>query len=79
MAIKSKTQRDYLRTEATIELPADVSQVDELLRAAKTDGKMIVLYNKGYVQGINVEQNTKLSDVKSAQIRKMLEVEDKVL
>lgn len=79
MTIKTKVQRDYLRTEASIELPADVSQVDEILRAAKTDGKMVVLYNKGYVQGINIEQNTKISENKTEKIRAMLEVEDKVL
>jgi hypothetical protein len=79
MAIKVKVQRDYLRTEASIDLPAQVAEVDELLRAAKTDGKMVVLYNKGYIQGINIEQNEKLSDSMSAEIRTMLNVGDKEL
>jgi hypothetical protein len=79
MAIKIKVQRDMLRTEASIELPADVSQVDELLRATKTNGKMVVLYNNGYVQGINVEQNTKVSEAKSTQIRSILKLEDEEL
>jgi hypothetical protein len=76
MAIKIKVQRDYLLTEASIELAADVSQVDEILKASKTNGKMIVLYNQGCVQGINVEQRTKLSDVKAEKIREMLKLED---
>lgn len=79
MAIKIKVQRDMLRTEASIELPADVSQVDELLRATKTNGKMVVLYNNGYVQGINVEQNTKVSEAKSTKIRSILKLEDEEL
>ncbi len=79
MALKIKVQKDQLRTEASIELPAQVSEVDELLRAAKTDGKMIVLYNNGYIQGINIEQNTKIAESKTAKIRALLEVDDKVL
>ena len=79
MAVKIKVQRDYLRTEASVCLPVQVSEVDELLRAAKTDGKMIVLYNNGFVQGINVEQNSKLSDTKSEEVRKLIAVEDKLL
>jgi len=76
MAIKIKVQRDYLLTEASIELAADVSQVDEILKASKSNGKMIVLYNQGCVQGINVEQRTKLSDAKAEKIREMLKLED---
>jgi sulfur carrier protein ThiS len=79
MAIKVKVQRDFLRTEASVELPASVSQVDELLRATKTNGKMVVLYNNGYIQGINVEQNSKISESKSAEIRSMLGVSDATL
>jgi hypothetical protein len=76
MAIKIKVQRDFLRTEASVELPADVSQVDELLKATKTNGKMVVLYNQGFIQGINIEQNEKLSEAKSSKVRTLLDVED---
>jgi hypothetical protein len=79
MAIKIKVQRDVLRTEATIELPADVSQVDEILKATKTSGKMIVLYNDGFIQGINIEQNQKIPESKSSHIRTILKLEDKEL
>jgi hypothetical protein len=79
MAIKIKVQRDVLRTEATIELPADVSQVDEILKAAKTDGKMVVLYNNGFIQGINIEQNQKIPETKAAHIRTILKLGDKEL
>lgn len=79
MAIKIKVQRDNYQTEVTIELPADVSQVDEILKATKTNGKMVVLYNGGAVQAINVEQRTKINEAKAAQIRKILEIDDTVL
>jgi hypothetical protein len=79
MAIKIKVQRDYLRTEATIELPAHVADVDELLRATKTNGKLVILYNEGHIQGINIEQNTKLTGDKSAEVRAIVDVADKKL
>jgi len=74
MTIKVKVQKDYLRTEASIELPADVAQVDSLLKATKTNGKMVVLYNEGHIQGINVEQNTKITEGKTDEIREMLKI-----
>jgi hypothetical protein len=77
MAIEIKVQRDFLRTEASITLPANVSDVDEIMRATKTNGKMVVLYNQGYVQGINIEQNTKVPEGKSEEIRQILNVETK--
>lgn len=76
MSIKIKVQRDLLRTEATVELPAEVSEVHEELKAMKTDGKMVVLYNKGHVQGINIEQNSKMSEADSAETRARLGVKD---
>ena len=76
MSVKAKIQKDYLQTEVSIELPADVSQVDQLLRATKTNGKMVVLYNDGHIQGINVEQRTKIVEPKSTKIRELLAVDD---
>jgi len=79
MAINISVQRDYLRTEASVSLPAQVAEVDELLRATNTDGKLIVLYNKGYIQGINIEQNEKIPETKTSQIRTILKLGDKEL
>jgi CBS domain-containing protein len=79
MGIKITVQKDYLRTEASIFPHTPVSDVDELLRATKTNGKLVVLYNEGHVQGINIEQNTKLSDTKSAEVRAIVDVADKNL
>lgn len=79
MAIKAKVQKDYLKTEASIELPADVSEIDQIMRATKTTGKMVVLYYEGHHQGVNIEQNTKIPDSKSEEIRDILGIQDKNL
>ena len=76
MAIKVTVQKDYLRTEASISPQTQVSEVDELLRATKTNGKLVVLYNEGHVQGINIEQNSKLGEADSNKIRALLGVKD---
>lgn len=77
MAIKVKVQRDYLLTEFSVE--ASASELDDVLKSIKTSGKSITLYNNGTVQGINVEQKTKLTEAQSAQIRELINVADKVL
>ena len=77
MAIKIKVQRDYLLTEFSVE--ASASELDDVLKAIKTSGKAVTLYNNGSVQGINVEQKTKLTESQSSQIRELLNIADKVL
>ncbi len=79
MAIRIKVQKDYYMTEASIDLPGDVRQLDELLRAMKSTGKMVVQYNQGSVQGINVEQRTKISDAAAAEIRALLKIGETAL
>lgn len=79
MTIKIKVQKDIFRTEVSVDPSASVAQVDELLKATKTNGKLVVLYNQGFVQGINVEQNSKVSDLASSEVRKILGIEDKSL
>jgi hypothetical protein len=79
MAVQIKVQKDYYLTEVSIELPADIRQTDELLQATKTTGKMVVQYNQGSVQGVNLEQRTKISDAQAEEIRKILNVGEKVL
>jgi hypothetical protein len=76
MAIKIKVQRDYLLTEASVELAGNISEVDEILKASKSNGKMVVLYNQGCIQGINVEQRSKLSEPQSAKVREILKIDD---
>lgn len=77
MAIKIKVQRDYLLTEFSVE--ASASELDDVLKSIKTSGKSITLYNNGAVQGINVEQKTKLTEAQSLQVRELINIADKVL
>jgi hypothetical protein len=79
MAVQIKVQKDYYQTEVSVELPADIQQVNELLQATKTTGKMVVQYNQGSVQGVNLEQRTKISDAQAEKIRKILDVGETVL
>lgn len=72
MAVRAKVQKDYFTTEVSMDLPADPGEIDDVLRATKTTGKMVVLYYDGHIQGINVEQKTKMTDAKSGEIRKLL-------
>lgn len=79
MAIKITAQRDYLKTEASLSPQTPVSEVDELLKATKTNGKLVVLYNEGHIQGINIEQNSRLGQEQSEKVRQLIAVKDKVL
>ena len=79
MAVEIKVQKDYYLTEVSIELPTNVSQVDEVLRATKTNGKMVIQYNQGNVQGVNVEQRTKISESQANEIRALLGIGEKIL
>ena len=79
MEPKIKIQKDYYLTEASIELPADVEQLNEILKATKTTGKMVIQYNQGSVQGVNIEQRTKIPDAQAAEIRPALAIGEKIL
>jgi hypothetical protein len=79
MAVEIKVQKDYYLTEVSIELPTNVSQVDEVLKATKTNGKMVIQYNQGNVQGVNVEQRTKISESQANEIRALLDIGEKIL
>jgi hypothetical protein len=79
MAVKIKVQKDYYLTEVSVELPTDVAQLDELLKATKTNGKLVVQYNQGSIQGVNIEQRTKIPDAASTEIRPLLGIGEKSL
>ena len=74
-----KIQKDFYLTEASIELPTDIGQLSEILKAIKTTGKLVIQYNQGSVQGVNVEQRTKISDDQSTEIRPLLDLGEKIL
>ncbi len=79
MAVGIKVQKDYYLTEVSIALPADIAQVNELLQATGTTGKLVVQYNQGNVQGINVEQKTKIPEAKTTEIRQTIGIGEKDL
>lgn len=79
MPIKVKTQRDSLTTEISLELPVNLSELDQLMKTIKATGKIVVVYNQGGVLGINVEQKKKASDVQSVKVRDLLGVETTAL
>ena len=74
-----KVQKDYYLTEVSLNLPADITQMHQILQMTKTNGKMVVQYNQGSVQGVNIEQRTKISETQATKIRSLLEIDEKVL
>lgn len=72
MKPKIKIQKDYYLTEVSVDLPANTGEIDELLKAIKTTGKMVIQYNQVSVQGINIEQRTKIPESAAAEIRPLL-------
>jgi hypothetical protein len=78
MPVKIKVQKDYFMTEVSADLPADVGELNDELLAIGTTGKMVVQYNHGSVQGINVEQRTKIPDNVADEIRKLLGIGTKI-
>jgi hypothetical protein len=72
VAVTICTQKDYFETEATIDPKCEIAEVSDLLRALKTNCKMIILYNGGSVQAINIEMHTKVNETQSEEIRDLL-------
>jgi len=76
VAFKVKKQKDIYLTEVSVDLPANISEIDNMLRLSKSTGKLVVLYNNGFHAAINVEQKTKINDEKSEQMRSILAIPD---
>lgn len=79
MAVRIKTQTDYLLTECSIELPCELNDIDFLLRATRGTGKIVAVYNEGGLLGINVEQKTKIRGAVADKVREVVGVETKEL
>lgn len=75
MGFRIKKQTDHLLTEAVVEMPATVDDVNEFLRSAGATAQLKVLYNEGGIIGISFDQKTKLSEAKATEIRKIAGVE----
>lgn len=79
MAVRIKTQKDYLVTEVTIELPCALSELDYLLKSSRGTGKIVAVYCDGGVAGVNVEQRTKISETVAQKVRDLVGVETKMM
>lgn len=79
MPFKIKTQKDYFVTEVTAEIPADVAEVDDVLRATGTTGNATILYNQGGLVGISFIQKTKLTESQATKVRSDLGIADKII
>lgn len=79
MAIQIKNQTDYFQTDVSVEVPARIAEWDTALRAMKATAKMTVLYNQGSVQGVSIEQKSRVSASDATEIRRLLGLTDKVI
>ena len=74
MPISIKSQKDILATEFSVEIPANLNEVDQLMRISKSTGTIVATYNQGGMLGINVKQNTKIPDKVSGEVRNIVGV-----
>ena len=74
MAIRIKSQQDYLLTESAVELPCNLAEVDYLMRQAKATGRIVAQYSQGGLLGVNVEQRAKIREPHSTKVRDMIGV-----
>jgi hypothetical protein len=79
VALKIKAQKDYLVTEVSLDLPADPKAADEIMKALKANGKMVVQYNGGNCPGINLEQKTRIPEALASKVRSLIGVDEKKL
>jgi hypothetical protein len=84
MPVKLKRQNDYLLTEVAIDLPPDregqaraLTELDNLMRVSHGTGKVIVTYADGGLNGINVEQRTRVQGGTADKVREVAGVVSK--
>lgn len=84
MTVKLQSQNDYLLTEVTIDLPLDreeqgklLGEIDALMRASHGTGKVVAQYSAGGLNGINVEQRSKIRGAAADKVRQIVGVESK--
>lgn len=72
MPVKIRSQKDCLNTKVAIELPANLSEVDAFIRAAKLTATVVATYNQGGLMGINIDQNKHIPEKVSDEVRKIV-------
>jgi hypothetical protein len=79
MPVRVKTQKDYLVTEVSVELPCELNDLDYLMKTSRATGKIVAVYCDGGVSGINVEQRTKIPEPVAVKVRGLVGIADKML
>lgn len=75
MAVKIQSQKDYLLTEVCIEMPCDLNALDYLMRSIHATGKIVAQYSAGGLNGVSIEQKTRIRESVSDQVRDLIGVE----
>lgn len=60
MAIRIKSQSDYLVTDVALELPCDIQEVDHLMKEMRANGRVVAMYADGGVTGVTLEQRKRV-------------------
>ena len=79
MTIKIKAEKSYNVTDVSIETPVDAEAVSKHLQGLKTNGKMVVVYSGGGVQGHSFEQRMPIPAAVDDHIRELLKLGTKEL
>jgi hypothetical protein len=77
MAIKIQSQKDYLLTEACIDVPCDLNDLDCLMRTMKATGKITATYSGGGLYGVSLEQKTRIRESVADEVREIVGVKTK--
>lgn len=75
MPIKIKTQKDYLSTKVSLDPSGtDIGDLDSLMKATGSTGRIVAVYNQGGLMNIDLEQNSHIQEKFSEQVRNILSV-----
>jgi hypothetical protein len=77
MSIKIKSQKDFQTTKVSLELPADLQELDSLMRSSNATGTIVATYNQGGLMGVNIEQNKHIPEKIAEQVRDLVGVTSK--
>lgn len=61
MALRVRSIKHYYVTEISWELPANLGEIDDLIRSTGSTAETIGMYNDGGVLGFSTKQRTKIA------------------
>lgn len=78
MAIHIRAQKDYLVTESSLDVPCNLTELNELLaEVGGTGSRIVAMYSVGRMMSVNVEQRTKVPDSVADEVRRIVGVNTK--